>query len=118
VPAGTGTKEPRPNRGWDPVWSGPALSPSVWTQLRVSRAPEDSPHCMTSSTTGTSGSLESMWMTEATELLGQSPFRAPSSARRQSWDPDLWAPSLPEESHPTGKDLTPGLRRWIRDPDF
>jgi hypothetical protein len=25
---------------------------------------------------------------------------------------------LPEESQVTGRALTPGLRRWIRDPDF
>jgi hypothetical protein len=31
---------------------------------------------------------ESRWAAEATELLGQGPFRPSSSARRQSWDPD------------------------------
>lgn len=29
VPAGTGTEEPRPTRGWDPPRSGPALPSSV-----------------------------------------------------------------------------------------
>jgi hypothetical protein len=47
---------------------------------------------------------------EATELLGQNPFRASSSARRQSWDPGPWVPSLPEESQPPGRALTLGLR--------
>jgi hypothetical protein len=55
-------------------------------------------------------------MQEATEVLGQGPFGASSSVRRQSWEPDHWAPSLPEESQTTGKALTPGLRKWIRAP--
>jgi hypothetical protein len=38
--------------------------------------------------------------TEATELPRQGSFRHSSSARRQSWVPDLCAASLPEESLP------------------
>jgi hypothetical protein len=49
-------------------------------------------------------------VTEATELLGQGPFRPSSSARRQSWSSALWAPSPPEESLPTGSALTPGTQ--------
>jgi hypothetical protein len=58
-----------------------------------------------------------MWAIEAAELLGQGPIGPSSLARRQSWDPDPWANSLPEESQPTGRVLTPELRRWIRAPD-
>jgi hypothetical protein len=39
---------------------------------------------------------ENMLASEATELLGQGPFRPSSSARRQSWAPDLCAPPPPE----------------------
>jgi hypothetical protein len=52
-----------------------------------------------------------MWAAEATELLGQGPFRISSSIRRQSSDPDPWTPSLPEESLPPGRVLTPRIRR-------
>jgi hypothetical protein len=47
---------------------------------------------------------------EATELHRQGPFGPSSSARRQSWDPDIWAPSPPKEIQPPGWVLTPGLR--------
>jgi hypothetical protein len=117
VPAGTGTKEPRRNRGWDPFRSGPAQPSSVWTRPRAFRAPEDSPHNRTPSTPRTSWTPESTWAIEATELLGQGPLRPSSLARRHSWDPDPWAHTLPEESQPTGRILTPELRRWIRAPD-
>jgi hypothetical protein len=106
-----------PARGLDPFRSGPASLSSAWIRLRVSRVPEDSPRLRTPSTPRTSWSPESMWAIEATELLGQGPLGPSSSARRQSWDPGPWAHSLPEESRPTGRDLTPGLRRWIRAPD-
>jgi hypothetical protein len=86
VPAETWTKEPRPTRGWDSFWSEPAVPSSAWTQLRVSRAPENSPRCRTPSTPRTSWPLESTWATEATELLGQGPIRPSSSDRRQSWE--------------------------------
>ena len=61
---------------------------------------------------------ESVWASEATELLGQGLFRPSASARRQSSDPDPWAPSLPEKSLPIGRSLTPGLKSWIRAPDL
>jgi hypothetical protein len=61
---------------------------------------------------------ESTWAAEATELLGHNPFRPTSSAQRQSWDPDPWKPSLPEESQLPGRTLTPGIRRWTWAPDF
>ena len=32
--------------------------------------------------------------------------------------PRPWAPSLPEERQHTGRALTPGLKRWIRAPEF
>jgi hypothetical protein len=117
VPAGTGTEEPRPTRGWDPFRSGTAPPSSAWTQPRASRAPEDSPHCRTPSTPRTSWSPESMWAVEATELLGQGPVEPLSVARKQSWDPDAWAPSLLEESQPPERALTAELGRWIRAPD-
>jgi hypothetical protein len=63
-------------------------------------------------------SLESTWATEETELLGHGPIWSSSSARRQRWDPDPWVPSLSEDSWPIEKALTPGLRRWIRAPNF
>jgi hypothetical protein len=118
VPAGTGTKEPRPNRGWDSFWRGPAPPSSAWTLPRPSRAPEESLHPRTPSTPRTSWALESTWTTEETEFLEQGSFGPSYSARRQSWDPDPWAPSLPEDSWPTGRALTPGLRRLIRAPEF
>jgi hypothetical protein len=117
VPAGTGTKEPHPTRGWDPFRLGPAPPSSAWTQLRTSRAPENSPRHRTPSTPRTSWSSESTWVIEATEVLGQGPLRPSYSARRWSWDLDTWAHSLPEESQLTGRVLTPELRRWIRAPD-
>jgi hypothetical protein len=43
---------------------------------------------------------ESPWASEATELIGQGPFRPSSPAKRWIWDPDLCAPSLQEESLP------------------
>jgi hypothetical protein len=89
----------------DPFQSGPPPPSSFWTQQR------------TLSTPRTSLSPESTWAIEETELLGQGPLRPSSSARRLSWDPDPWAHSFPEESRPTGRVLTPELRRWIRVPD-
>ena len=118
VPAGTGTKETCPTRGWDSFQSGPAPPSSALTRPRVLRAPENSPLWRTSSTPKTSWALEGMWATEATELIGQGPFGPSSSARRPSWDPDTWATSLSEESLLTGRALTPGFRRWMRAPDF
>jgi hypothetical protein len=53
---------------------------------------------------------DSMQSIEATELVGQGPFRPSSSARWQSWDPYLWEPSLPKESCSPETALTPGLR--------
>ena len=61
---------------------------------------------------------ESKWAAKATEILRHGPFGHSSSARRQSWDPDHWAPSLPEESQPPGRALTSILRRQIWAPDF
>ena len=61
---------------------------------------------------------KSTWAAEATKFLGQGPFRPSSSARRQSWNPDSWTPSLPEENWPLGRALTSGIRRWIWAPDF
>jgi hypothetical protein len=101
VTSGTGTKDPLLTRGWEPFRYGPAPPSSAWTRWREFRAP-----CLR-----TSWSPESMWAIEATKLLGQGPVGPSSSARRQSWDPDPWAHSLPEESQPTGKVLTPELRR-------
>ena len=51
---------------------------------------------------------ESIWAAEATELLGQGPFGPSSSAKKQSWDPDVWAHSLQESPSP-GRALTTGL---------
>ena len=56
---------------------------------------------------------ESTWAAETTELLGQDPFRPSSSARRQSWAPDLCAPSLPEESLPAESALTTGTQERV-----
>jgi hypothetical protein len=53
---------------------------------------------------------ESTKATEATQLLGQGPFRPSSSPRRLSWEPDLWEPSPSGESQPPGRALTPGIR--------
>jgi hypothetical protein len=117
MPARTETREPRLTRGWDPFRWGPALPSSSWTRLRASRTPEASPLWRTPSTPRTSWWPESTLVIEATELLGQGPIKPSSSARRQSWDPDPWAHSLPEESWPTGRVLTPELRRLIRAPD-
>jgi hypothetical protein len=50
----------------------------------VPRCPEDVPRCRAPSTPRNLGSLESMWAVEAAELLGQSPFRPSTSARRHS----------------------------------
>jgi hypothetical protein len=99
------------------LWDQPYHLPhKPWP--RAPRDLEDSPHHRTPSTPGTSWSLESMWVTEAIELLGQGLFRPSSSVRRQNCDSDPWAPSLPEESQPTGRALIPGLRRWIRASDI
>jgi hypothetical protein len=110
VPAGTGMEEPCLTRGWDPFRLEPAQPSSVWTRPRVSIAPEDSPCYRNPSTPRTSWSPESKWTTEATELLGQGPVIPSSLGRRESWDPKPWALSLPEESRPTGRALTPGTQ--------
>jgi hypothetical protein len=47
---------------------------------------------------------------EAAELLGEGTFGPSSSAMRQSWELDFWAPSPPKESRPPGRALTPGPR--------
>jgi hypothetical protein len=54
-----------------------------------------------------------MWVAEATELLGQGHFGPSSSARKQSWVPELWAPSLPEESLPAESALTTGTQERV-----
>jgi hypothetical protein len=56
---------------------------------------------------------ESRWATEATELLGQGPFRPSSSARKWIWAPDLCAPSLTEESLPAESALTTGTQERV-----
>ena len=56
---------------------------------------------------------ESVWVAEARWLLGQGPFRPSSSARKQSWAPDLCAPSLPEESLPAESALTTGTKERV-----
>jgi hypothetical protein len=43
VPAETGTKEPRPTRGWDSFLLGPAQPSSTWTQPRA-RGPQRTLH--------------------------------------------------------------------------
>jgi hypothetical protein len=53
---------------------------------------------------------ESKQAAKARELLGQGPFGPSSSARRQSWAPVLYAPSLPEESLPAANTLTIGTQ--------
>ena len=60
---------------------------------------------------GDQSTQESTWVAEATELLGQSTFGPSSSVKRMSSDPDPWTPSLPEESLPPGRVLTPRIRR-------
>ena len=49
---------------------------------------------------------QSSLATEATELLGQGPFRNWSSDRRQSWAPELCVPSLQQARLPTESALT------------
>jgi hypothetical protein len=60
---------------------------------------------------------ESTQASEATELLGQDPFGPSSSARRQSWAPDLCASSLQEESLPAESVLTTGTQERVGFPE-
>jgi hypothetical protein len=56
---------------------------------------------------------ESMWATEATELLGQGHFGPSSSAKRWIWAPDICAASLQEESLPAESALTTGTQERV-----
>jgi hypothetical protein len=97
-PAGILSIRASPMPSW--VWIGQALAhPGSWDHWNQS-------------------TQESTWVAEAKELLRKDPFRPSSLARRQSWDPEIWAPSLPEESLLPGRALTSGLKRWIWAPEF
>jgi hypothetical protein len=56
---------------------------------------------------------ESAWASEATDLLGQSPFRSSLSARRQISAAELCALSLQEESLPAESVLTIGNQERV-----
>jgi hypothetical protein len=114
MPAGTGKKEPHPTTGWDNSSQASPAPSSAWTRQGC-QGPQRTLHTAgPPRTLRTLRSLESTWATETRELLGQDPFRPSSSPRRQRWNPDPWAPSLPEESWPPGRALTTELRSQIK----
>jgi hypothetical protein len=72
------------------------------TQQTISKSPEDSPHHRHHSTPRILVSLRKVKL--------QRGLWPRDSGRRQSWDPNLWAPPLQEESFPAESALTTGTQ--------